>query len=313
MMRIKFIYAALLLVSSAFVAALSQPPNNTTSVERAQGESTTPIRSAFFTTSDGARIHYLVAGQMSNEPAIVFIPGLTLSASFWEAQLHKFSSTRLTIAVDSRSQGESSVMLSGNTPERRAIDLRELTADLHISRFVVVGWSQGAQDVAAYIQQFGTNSLAAIAFVDTAVSYGPDEIKAHPEFSKIILSTLASFDTNPGHYEARIHSVFRKPHPELDMQYLIHEAEKTPPSIETAMLAMDIFGADRRPALKKINRPTLVIASAESPLLDEEKQMATAIAGARWVAVQGAGHALFVDDPEKFDEELTHLLQAVSH
>jgi hypothetical protein len=32
------------------------------------------------------------------------------------------------------------------------------------------------------------------------------------------------------------------------------------------MLVMDIFGQDRRPAWKKIDRPTLVIASSESPL-----------------------------------------------
>jgi len=69
---------------------------------------------------------------------------------------------------------------------------------------------------------------------------------------------------------------------------------------------------DRRPALKKIDRPTLVIASAESPLLDVQKEMAEAIPGARWVTVQDAGHALFIDQPEKFDAELTQLLQAVA-
>jgi hypothetical protein len=48
---------------------------------------------------------------------------------------------------------------------------------------------------------------------------------------------------------------------------------------------MDIFGADRRPALKRIDRPTLVIASGESPLLDVQKEMAERIPGARWVVV----------------------------
>jgi non-heme chloroperoxidase len=176
-----------------------------------------------------------------------------------------------------------------------------------------VGWSQGAQDVAAYIQQFGTDSLAGVVFVDSPVSYGPVEVEVHKEFSEIILSRLALYDSNPQEYcEGLVRSIFRKPHPDLDIQHVIDESKKTPPSIGIAMLVSDIFGVDRRPALRKIDRPTLVIASSESPLLDVQKEMAKAIPGARWVAVQDAGHALFIDQPEKFDAELTQLLQVVA-
>ena len=106
-------------------------------------------------------------------------------------------------------------------------------------------------------------------------------------------------------------SFFRKPHPDLDIQHVIDESNKTPPSIGTAMWVADIFGVDPRPALKKIDRPTLVIASAESPLLQVQKEMAEAISGARWLMVPDAGHALFIDQPEKFDDELTQLLKTV--
>jgi non-heme chloroperoxidase len=76
------------------------------------------------------------------------------------------------------------------------------------------------------------------------------------------------------------------------------------------MLIMDIFAVDRRPALAKINRPTLVIASTESPLLESQKKMAQAIVGAQLILVKGAGHALFVDDPRAFDEALERLLRS---
>ena len=62
--------------------------------------------------------------------------------------------------------------LSGNTPERRATDLHELITSLHIAKFVVVGWSQGGQEVVADILEYGTDSLAGIVFVGGAVSYG---------------------------------------------------------------------------------------------------------------------------------------------
>jgi pimeloyl-ACP methyl ester carboxylesterase len=66
----------------------------------------------------------------------------------------------------------------------------------------------------------------------------------------------------------------------------------------------------RRPAEQKIDRPTLVIASSTSPLLDAQRDMAKAIPSARWVVVPNAGHALFVDEPDIFDRELAALLQA---
>jgi non-heme chloroperoxidase len=299
---------------SAFAAPESRACSGSAQTARASIQaSASPIRDGFITTSDGARIHFRAAGQITAAPSIVFIPGWTLTASLWDQQLRVFSATRLAIAVDSRSQGESSIVLSGNTPERRAVDLHELIASLHISRFVIVGWSQGAQDVAAYIQEFGTDSLAAVVFVDSPVSYGPAEVDVHKEFSKIILSRLALYDSEPAEYSANLsRSIFHLPHPDLDLQHVVDESKKTPSSIGMAMLVMDIFGVDRRPALKKIDRPTLVIASADSPLLDVEKEMADAIPGARWVVVQDAGHAVFIDQPEKFDAEMTRLLERIT-
>jgi non-heme chloroperoxidase len=288
---------------------LSGTHNDSASGHGVQNVSQT-IRDSYITTTDSAQIHYLQAGKATTAPAIVFIPGWTLSASLWNQELRTFSTARLAVAVESRSQGESSKMLSGNTPEQRAVDLHELVGALHISKFVIVGWSQGAQDVAAYIQQFGTGTLTGVVFVDSPVSAGAAEIDLHKEFSKVILSRLSSLDMNPAEYSrALVRSLFSKPHPELDMPHLIEESEKTPPAIGTAMLVMDIFGADRRPALKKINRPALVIASAGSPLLDAQREMAGEIPGARMVVVEGAGHAVFIDDPEKFDAALSHLLQ----
>lgn len=60
------------------------------------------------------------------------------------------------------------------------------------------------------------------------------------------------------------------------------------------------------------DRPTLVIASVESPLLEVQKEMAETISGARWVVVPDTGHALFIDAPERFDDELAQLLKVVA-
>jgi non-heme chloroperoxidase len=264
----------------------------------------------YFTTDDGARIHYLQAGT-GNAPPLVLIPGWTLTASLWSEQLQRFSKERSVIAIDSRSQGASSIMLTGNTPERRAQDLHELMASLHIDRFVIVGWSQGAQDVAAYIQQFGTGSLAGIAFVDSPVSAGTNELDIRKAFSKAILSGLSVYANQPADYSAgMVRSIFKRPHPAVEIDSVIAQARHTPAAVGAAMLVSDIFGADRRPALQKIDRPAWVIASADSPLLDAQKEMAGMIHGAHLVIVPNVGHAVFVDDPPTFDKALGELLTA---
>ncbi len=86
---------------------------------------------------------------------------------------------------------------------------------------------------------------------------------------------------------------------------------QTPTDVGVAMLVADIFGADRRPALAKASIPALVIASADSPLLDAQKEMASTIPGSKFVTIAGTGHAVFVDDPATFDEALRTFVQSL--
>lgn len=267
------------------------------------------IREATVTLGDGTRIHMLEAGRPSAAPAIIFIPGWTLPAFLWKDQMRRFSSDRLVIAIDPRSQGDSTKTETGNTPEQRARDLREILANRRITSAVLVGWSQGANDVAAYLMQFGTDSIAQLVFVDSPVAAGPAEIDVNKEWSQGFLSRLPGYVNSPAEYSARmVRGMFKKPHPELDIEAAIAHARKTPPPIGLTMLVMDIFGVDRRPALAKIDRPTLVIGSAESSLVEAQKKMAAAIPGAELLLVNGVGHAVFVDEPEIFAQALERLL-----
>lgn len=63
------------------------------------------------------------------------------------------------------------------------------------------------------------------------------------------------------------------------------------------MLVADIFGVDRRPVLAKLNKPTLVLASSVSPLLDMQKEMAATIPGSKFAVVEGAGHRFLSMNP----------------
>jgi len=271
------------------------------------------VRDGFATTRSGVRIHYLRAGSRTEAPALILIPGWRLPAWLWREQLQRFASVTRVVAIDPRSQGESSSTAEDNTPDTRASDLHAVLKILGVTRYVLVGWSQGAQDVAAYVQQFGTDSIAGIVFVDSPVSAGAAEVVIRPQFAQAVLSQVAVYAAHPQEFtEGMVRSLFLKPHPEFDVQAVVTSALRTPTNTGIAMLVTDIFGVDRRPALSTIDKPTLVIASGASPLLAAQREMASAVRGATFIVVEGAGHAVFIDEPQQFDQALDGFLRTLT-
>jgi len=66
----------------------------------------------------------------------------------------------------------------------------------------------------------------------------------------------------------------------------------------------DLFGVNRTAALKKIDCPTLIIASAKSGELARQQAGAGQIPHSRFEKIEDAAHAVFLDQPERFDELL---------
>jgi non-heme chloroperoxidase len=110
----------------------------------------------------GLSIHVIDQGPIDAKPPLVFVPGWRFTHSIWADQIAEFSGDRRVIAIDPRSQGASTMTAEGDTPEQRAKDLDRLFARLKIQRIVLVGWSQGVQDVAAYVAAFGTADVAGL-------------------------------------------------------------------------------------------------------------------------------------------------------
>jgi pimeloyl-ACP methyl ester carboxylesterase len=69
-----------------------------------------------------------------------------------------------------------------------------------------------------------------------------------------------------------------------------------------------MFGVNRTSALQKIECPTLIIASAKSDELARQQTAAKQIPHARFEKIEDAAHALFVDQPDRFDELVTDFI-----
>jgi microsomal epoxide hydrolase len=92
---------------------------------------------------------------------------------------------------------------------------------------------------------------------------------------------------------------------------LVRAALQTPTDATIALL-VGSSTSDFRPALTKIDKPTLIV-TAPNPMFDPVyADMAKRIPRCRHEIFQEAGHALFVDDPACFNSLLDEFLRSPS-
>jgi non-heme chloroperoxidase len=275
----------------------------------AQPRASVLTRSGFVTTREGVRIHYLEAGPRTPKgklAAMLFVPGWTMPADIWEEQIAYFSRTRRVVAMDPRSQGLSSQTSEGHYPAARARDIKAVVDQLKLAPVVLVGWSMGVRELVAYVDQFGCDTVAGFVLVDNDAGSDLDVASLRPFFQlfqglqKDRLATTRDF----------LRTVFfKKPHSEEYFERIVQASLRTPTNTAITLL-VGMLWSDLRPALSKINKPTLIVA-AKSPYQTLVEDMQKHIAGSRLEVLENTGHALFVDEPDRFNSLLDEFLKGV--
>ena len=260
-------------------------------------------KSGFFKTSDGVRIHYLEAG--SGRP-IVFIPGWTMPAWIWQKQIDEFSKKYYVIAVDPRSQGESDKPPYGHLPETRARDYAELVDRLGLKQPVLVGWSMGCGELMKYVEQFGTDNLSGLVLVDGFIS---DQTSLEMfAFMSGWMNQLQQDRQKQA--DGFVRSMFKKPQTEDYLKRVIDASMQVPADTAVALVYNMIAIKDLSSAFARMNRPVLF---TYQPSTQSSADLLKSKLGdkVRLERFDGDGHALFVDDPEKFDRLLEEFLQSL--
>ncbi len=253
-------------------------------------------RSGTFTTSDGVKLHYLEAG---NGPAIIFVPGWTMPAWIWEKQIQHFSEHYHVIALDPRSQGESEKAAEGNYFERRAKDIDELIENRKLAPAVLVGWSLAVTEVLSYAEQFGGAGVRGYVLVD-----GLAWEKQDLQFVGAMLGMYTQIQTNRRQFTERfVRSMYKKPQSEEYIARVIAASLLMPTDSAIAASVSSVSRADWRPAMAKLDRPVLVMCESAIQAMTADP-IKKNVPTARVEAFADAGHALFVDDAERFNTVL---------
>ena len=260
-------------------------------------------KSGFFKTSDGVRIHYLEAG--SGRP-IVFIPGWTMPAWIWQKQIDEFSKNYHVIAVDPRSQGESDKPPYGHLPETRARDYKELVDQLGLKHPVLVGWSMACGELVKYVEQFGTDNTAGLVLVDGFLTD-----HSSPEMFVALSGWMNQLQLDrQKQADGFVRTMYKKPQSDDYLNRVIDASAQVPADTAVVLIYNMIAVKDFSPGLARMNRPVLFTYQPET---QQTADFLKAKLGdkLRLERFDGDGHALFVDDPQKFNHVLGEFLQSL--
>jgi non-heme chloroperoxidase len=260
-------------------------------------------KNGFFKTSDGIRIHYLEAG---SGQAIVFIPGWTMPAWIWQKQIDEFSKRYHVIAVDPRSQGESDQPTYGHMPETRSRDYKELVDYLGLKQPVLVGWSMACGELVKYAEQFGTDNVGGMVLVDGFLAD-----KLSPEMFGFATGSMNQLQLDrQKQAEGFVRSMYKKPQTEEYLKRVIDASTKVPADAAVVLIYNMIAVKDLSAGFAMMNRPVLFAYQPDSQASADflKSKLGDKV---RLERFDGDGHALFVDDPEKFNRVLEEFIHSL--
>jgi non-heme chloroperoxidase len=94
--------------------------------------------------------------------------------------------------------------------------------------------------------------------------------------------------------------MFKKPQPEDYIVRLTAASNITPTDAAVALL-VGMHATDYKPALLKNTKPVLICVADSSIFATQLEDLHKRIPGARYEVFPGAGHTIFVDEPDKFN------------
>jgi microsomal epoxide hydrolase len=259
----------------------------------AQGCATQVIRRQF-QTSDGITLSLLESGwerAQSNNLTIALITGWSMPAAIWQRQLEIIGQHYHTLALDPRGQGESQVPAGGFTAERRATDLKEFLDPL--ANVLLVGWSLGAIESLQYVDMFGAGRLAGMILIDSSVGEQPE-----PPPGGTFLQALR--DDRDKTLHGFVQAIFKNPQSDAAVAALVNGAKRMSLEDSLALLSYPYPRTHWKDIAHAFPKPLLYVVTPQFEA--QAKNLQKNRPGTEIEIFRDAGHALFVDEPARFNE-----------
>ena len=262
---------------------------------------TVPVRSSVVRASDGVGLHVLEAGPDSGAATIVLVPGWTMPAWIWQPQIDGLAGRFRVLAMDPRGQGESELPRDGYGIDRRADDIADVLAAKATSPVILVGWSLAAVETLQCIERHGDARVAGLVLIDSAVGQLP-ALPENPEFVKALNEDR---EKAVGGF---VKAMFARAQPEQSLKRLTQEALRIPLEQSLALFPKHLQREHWRGITARFHKPLMYVVTER--LRPQGGNMKRERPATRVEVFEQAGHALFVDEPERFNALLAEFATA---
>lgn len=271
----------------------------------------TEVRSGHFTTSDGVELHYREVG---SGPLIVFVPGWTLPATSWSAQLDHFADRYHVVAMDPRAHGTSSKPMDGMHVARLAADLGELINHLDAGPAIIAGHSHGAFQAMTYLEQSGTEMAAALIIVDMSLGTEVPVEEAHPNRNgwRGWITGLQGTDRRDWTRQWTA-AMLRDDYPAEEHEKLVDGIMQIP-TLHAVTILSNLMLHDRRnyrPVIASLDIPVFFIGSDLGWAHRTAETIKALRPDAGTINLDGTSHLLYVDHPDRFNTALERFLSTL--
>jgi len=248
-----------------------------------------------FVTSDGVRLHVIEAGPPKAQ-TIVFVPGWAMPAWIFQPQIAAFARAYHVVALDPRGQGDSEIPSDGYNLVRRGQDIGDLLAELPGRPVLLVAWSLGVLDSLSYVQQAGDARLAGLVLIDNSIGEEPP-----PQPSPLPLRRGPRLEREV-QMRRFVQGLFRSAPGDAYLERLTETALRTPPDAAARLASYSAPRSYWREAVYSVRKPVLYVVRPR--FAAQAANLAAQHPTAETVLFNEAGHALFVDEPTRFDAVL---------
>ena len=257
----------------------------------------------------GLKLHVREWGNEDGAP-ILFIHGWSQNHLCWSKQYDSVLAGEFRLAAfDNRGHGMSEKPLEPehySDADLWADDVAAVIDALGLDRPVLVGWSYGGFIMCDYVRAHGMRRIAGVNFVGAAVTLNQDVLGTliGPGFlDHFAGATAPDLPTNIEAMRAFVRACTAKPLPENDFETALCWNIVVPPEVRANLARREIDSGD---ALASLDVPVLVthgrLDNVVLPAMVQHVLDSCPQAEASWY--EGIGHAPFLEDPERFNQEL---------
>lgn len=259
-----------------------------------------PGKSQHFTSSDGVTLRYLEAG--SGDTTLVFIPGWLMPARIFEKQLSELSRDYRVIVLDPRGQGLSKAPAQKLDAPARARDIDELLSHAQVKSHVLIGWSLGVMEVLEYSVRYQRADLRGMVLIDNSIGMGRPPLAApnraqrpvqHDEFRAYVKRFAAG--------------MFSRPPPSGWLEMIEESATQLPPKAAWGLLNKPYHRDFYKKAV--LACPLPIWYAVTRRFEEQSVELMQTHPRASATVFDPAGHALFVDSADLFNQSLRQFLE----